>query len=152
VPLPADRENWTPDPLNADCPSRAVLDLIADKWAVLVIAAIGQGHHRNGELLRRIEGISQKALTRTLRGLELDGLVHRHDFAEVPPRVEYTFTTTGASLQPLLTALCTWAVEHLDEVTAARGAVRTIARVEPSAPGRPRSGLPTTHPTGRLRA
>ncbi len=122
MPLPADRRDWTPDPLNAECPSRQVLDLVADKWAVLVIAAIAAGLHRNGQLLRRIEGISQKALTRCLRDLAYNGLVHRHDFAEVPPRVEYTLTPTGESLQPLLAALCGWAIEHIDAVAEARAA------------------------------
>jgi DNA-binding HxlR family transcriptional regulator len=122
MPLPADRSDWIPDPLNAECPSRQVLDLVADKWAVLVIAAIAEGHHRNGALLRRVGGISQKALTRSLRDLAHNGLVYRHDFAEVPPRVEYTLTATGQSLQPLLAALCGWAIEHLDDVAAARAA------------------------------
>jgi DNA-binding HxlR family transcriptional regulator len=122
MPLPADRSEWTPDPLNAECPSRQVLDLVADKWAVLVIAALAEGHHRNGQLLRRVGGISQKALTRSLRDLAYNGLVHRHDFAEVPPRVEYALTPTGESLQPLLAALCSWAIEHLDDVARARSA------------------------------
>ena len=120
MPLPVDRLGWTPDPLNAECPSRQVLDLVADKWAVLVIAAIAEGNHRNGQLLRRIGGISQKALTRSLRDLAYNGLVYRHDFAEIPPRVEYTLTPTGQSLQPLLAALCAWAIDHLDDVANAQ--------------------------------
>jgi DNA-binding HxlR family transcriptional regulator len=120
MPLPADRAGWIPDPLNADCPSRVVLELIADKWAVLVISAIAQGHHRNGELMRRIGGISQKALTRSLRDLERDGLIHRHDHGQIPPRVDYTLTPTGRSLQPVLAALCAWAIDHMDEVNSAR--------------------------------
>ena len=120
MPLPADRAGWTPDPLNAECPSRAVLAMIADKWAVLVISAIAEGHHRNGALMRRIGGISQKALTRSLRELERNGLVHRHDAGQVPPRVDYTLTVTGQSLQPVLAALCTWAIEHIDEIHNAR--------------------------------
>jgi DNA-binding HxlR family transcriptional regulator len=122
MPLPADRAGWTPDPLNAECPSRQVLDLVADKWAVLVIAAIAEGHRRNGQLLRRVDGISQKALTRSLRDLAYNGLVDRHDFAEVPPHVEYALTPTGESLRPLLAALCAWAVEHIDDVASARSA------------------------------
>ena len=120
MPLPDERSGWTPDPLNAECPSRQVLSLVADKWAVLVIAALAEGHRRNGQLLRRVDGISQKALTRTLRDLAHNGLVHRHDFAEVPPHVEYTLTPTGESLQPLLAGLCAWAIEHLDDVARAQ--------------------------------
>jgi len=114
--MPIDRHQsaWTPDLFDADCPSRAVLDLIADKWSILVLSAIDHGAHRNGELLRRIGGISQKALTRTLRDLERSGLVHRLDHLEVPPRVDYTLTETGQSLFPLLSGLCDWALEHAD--------------------------------------
>jgi DNA-binding HxlR family transcriptional regulator len=122
MPLSAVGPDWTPDPLNAECPSRQVLDLVADKWSVLVIAAIAEGRHRNGALLRRVDGISQKALTRSLRDLARNGLVHRHDFAEVPPRVDYTLTPTGESLQPLLAALCAWAVVHIDDVARAQAA------------------------------
>jgi DNA-binding HxlR family transcriptional regulator len=89
-----------------------VLDLIADKWSILVLSALREGVHRNGALLRRIGGISQKALTRTLRDLERSGLVDRADFHEVPPRVSYSLTPLGESLFPLLGALCTWALEH----------------------------------------
>ena len=120
MPIPLDRSNWTPDPLNAECPSRAVIELIADKWAVLVLSAISHGAHRNGELLRRVGGISQKALTRALRNLETNGLVARHDHHEIPPRVEYTLTATGDSLVPLLSQLCDWAVAHMDDVAQAR--------------------------------
>lgn len=108
------------DPMYADCPSRQVLDLIADKWTILVISAISHGNHRNGELLRRVEGISQKALTRTLRRLEHDGLVARHDHGQLPRHVDYYLTATGKSLHPLLAALCTWSVQHMPDVAQAR--------------------------------
>ncbi len=120
MPIPADRTAWTPDPLHAECPSRAVIDLIGDKWAILVLSAVGHGAHRNGELLRAVGGISQKALTRTLRDLERNGLVDRDDHHEIPPRVDYTLSALGASIAPLLEQLCRWAVEHMDEVQAAR--------------------------------
>jgi DNA-binding HxlR family transcriptional regulator len=132
MPLPADRSGWTPDPLNAECPSRQVLDLVADKWAVLVIAAIAEGHHRNGQLLRRVDGISQKALTRSLRDLAYNGLVLRNDFAEVPPHVEYTLTPTGESLQPLLALLCSWAIDHIDDVANAQALARHEAGETPA--------------------
>ena len=120
MPLDAKLAGWRPDPLNADCPSRQVIDLIADKWPILVISAIAEGVHRNGALLRRVGGISQKALTRTLRDLERNGLLVRTDYHESPPRVDYHLTVTGESLRPILSELCEWATLHMDEVEAAR--------------------------------
>ncbi len=116
MPVPKGQAGWTPDLFDAACPSRAVLDLIADKWSILVLSAIHHGVHRNGGLLRRIGGISQKALTRTLRDLEHNGLVQRTDHFEVPPRVDYSLTDTGESLFPLIESLCSWALEHADVV------------------------------------
>jgi DNA-binding HxlR family transcriptional regulator len=107
-------------PLNAECPSRAVIDLIADKWSILIVAAIDRGATRNGQLLRAVGGISQKALTRALRDLEHNGLVHRYDHQEIPPRVDYSLTDTGRSLAPVLATLCEWAIEHMDDVANAR--------------------------------
>jgi len=122
VPIPKGQRGWKPDLFDASCPSRAVLDLIADKWSILVLSAIHYGLHRNGELLRRIDGISQKALTRTLRDLEHHGLVCRVDHFEVPPRVDYSLTKTGESLFPLLESLCAWALDHADVVSVANHA------------------------------
>lgn len=102
MPRPPERPDWVPDLFDADCPSRVVLDLVADKWSILVLSAVRHGAHRNGELLRRIGGISQKALTRTLRDLEANGLVQRTDHHEVPPRVEYALTKKGEALVPLV--------------------------------------------------
>jgi DNA-binding HxlR family transcriptional regulator len=104
----------------SECPSRLTLDLIADKWAVLVIAAIHDGATRNGALLRRIEGLSQKMLTQTLRGLERDGVISRRVFPEVPPRVEYALTPVGESLRPLVVSLCQWAIANVGAVMDAR--------------------------------
>ena len=120
MPVPIGERGWTPDLYDADCPSRAVLDLIADKWSILVLSAVHHGVNRNGELLRRIGGISQKALTRALRDFERNGLVRRVDHLEVPPRVEYFLTDTGESLIPILSVLCQWAVEHPDLLSVRR--------------------------------
>ena len=78
-----------PNVLSGACPTRQVLDLIADKWTTLIIYLLASGKHRYGELHKRIEGISQKMLTQTLRQLEDDGLVSRRVYPEVPPRTEY---------------------------------------------------------------
>lgn len=100
--------------------SRRVLDLIADKWAVLAVYALSEGTKRHNQLHREIEGISQKMLTKTLKGLERDGLVARKVYAVVPPRVEYSLTPLGESLIGILSELCLWADKHIDEVEAAR--------------------------------
>ena len=102
------------------CPSRAILELIADKWTLLILPALRHGPSRNGELLRRIGGVSQKMLTQTLRELERNGLVSRFDYREVPPRVEYDLTDTGRSLADAVRKLDSWAETHIPEIQAAR--------------------------------
>lgn len=109
------------------CGSRRVLDLVADKWAVIVIYVLSSGTHRFGELQRAVGGVSQKMLTQTLRGLERDGLVERKVYPEVPPRVEYTLSPLGETLVEPLSALCRWAEEHFWEVERARGGVEAAA-------------------------
>jgi len=115
------------DVFRASCPSRDVLDLIADKWSVLVVAAVAQGVGRNGALLRAIDGISQRMLTRTLRDLERNGLLARTVHAEVPPRVDYELTELGASVVVLLRGLCDWSRDHMGDVVAARRAFDALA-------------------------
>jgi DNA-binding HxlR family transcriptional regulator len=100
--------------------ARQVLDLIADKWAVLVIYALTGGTKRYSELQRQIAGVSQKMLTQTLRGLERDGLVERKVYPVVPPMTEYSLTLLGRTLIEPLCAICHWAEEHLPEVEEAR--------------------------------
>lgn len=107
-------------PYHADCPTRRILDRIGDRWTVLVIGTLGDANVRFSELRRRIEGISQKMLTQTLRGLERDGLVHRTVHPEVPVRVEYALTDAGRTLREPLRALEQWSIEHLGEVSASQ--------------------------------
>src|SRR5918992_806437 len=107
-----------PNVLNAQCPSRQALDLIADKWTMLVIKALADGIHRYGALHRAIGGISQKMLTQTLRALERDGLVERTVYPVVPPMVEYALTPLGTTLVDLLTAVAVWAEQHQAEIAA----------------------------------
>ena len=119
-----------PNVLNAQCPTRLVLDLIADKWTTLVIYLLSQGTKRYGELQREIGGISQKMLTQTLRKLEGEGLVKRTVYPEIPPRTEYTLTELGTTLREPLGALCQWAEIHIGEVEKARqAAARKRAKV-----------------------
>jgi DNA-binding HxlR family transcriptional regulator len=109
-----------PDPYSSQCPSRTVLDRVGDRWTVLVVGSLSSGPLRFSELARRIEGVSQKMLTQTLRGLERDGLVTRTVHAEVPPRVEYALTEVGATLTGPLAALDAWACEHLPAILDSR--------------------------------
>ncbi|WP_204162035.1 winged helix-turn-helix transcriptional regulator [Rathayibacter sp. VKM Ac-2803] len=106
------------DPYAAGCPSRRLLDRIGDRWTVLVVGALGDGPLRFSAIRRTVEGVSQKMLTQTLRGLERDGLVTRTVYAEVPPRVEYELTAAGRTLQEPLKALERWSIEHFGQVAA----------------------------------
>jgi len=108
------------DELFGACPVRDVLDRIGDKWSVLVIALLGSGPMRFMELKRSIGLISQRMLTRTLRGLERDGLITRTVHPVVPPRVDYELTALGRGLQTVLTDLTTWAFAHASDVASAR--------------------------------
>ncbi|TVT59345.1 helix-turn-helix transcriptional regulator [Amycolatopsis rhizosphaerae] len=100
----------------ADCPARLAVELIADKWTVVVLAGLSRGPVRHGELIGLIGGISRKVLTQTLRRLESHGLVRRHAYAEVPPRVEYELTPLGATLTDPIHVLNEWARENGDAI------------------------------------
>lgn len=108
------------DPFNSQCPSRQVLDRIGDRWSVLILVALSDGPMRYTELSRRIEGVSQKMLTQTLRGLERDGMVARTVHPVIPPRVDYELTDLGRTLRRPISALEAWAIDHMDDVLAAR--------------------------------
>ena len=103
-----------------DCPTRTVLDIVADKWTSLLIVALVPGTKRFQQLKREIGGITQKMLTQTLRSLERNGLVERRAYATVPPRVEYTLTRLGHTLSETLEALQGWSVAHVQEIQRAR--------------------------------
>lgn len=105
---------------NKNCPTRQVLDRIADKWTVLIAGSLAQGTRRFGELKKEIDGISQKMLTQTLRGLERDGLVERTVYASVPPKVEYRLTPLGQTLTGLLDEIRDWSETHIEQVLEAR--------------------------------
>lgn len=109
-------------PYRADCPSRRILDHIGDRWTVLIVGALWDGSVRFSELRRRVEGISQKMLTQTLRALERDGLVRRDVYPEVPVRVEYTLTEAGLTLREPLRALELWSIAHLGDVSGSQEA------------------------------
>ena len=90
------------------CPVETTLTLISSKWKVLIVRDLLAGTKRFGELQRSVGNVSQKVLTAQLREMEEDGLVDRKVYPEVPPRVEYSLTELGRSLEPVLSALWTW--------------------------------------------
>jgi len=108
------------------CEVRQILDRIADKWSLLVIALLERRKLRFTELKKSIEGISQRMLTNTLRQLERDGIVARTVFPVVPPRVEYELTPLGCTLHETIQSLVGWTESHQREIIAAR--VRYDAR------------------------
>jgi DNA-binding HxlR family transcriptional regulator len=109
----------TGDVFDAACPSRRALELISGKWVPLVLPALEPGPLRNNELLRRLDGISQKVMTQTLRELERHGLVLREDLGTVPPHVQYRLSDLGRSLNVALLALDRWAERHHAALDAA---------------------------------
>ena len=94
------------------CPVETTLMLISDRWKVLIIRDLMEGTKRFGELKKSVGNISQKVLTANVRSMEDSGLLTRKIYAEVPPRVEYTLTETGASLKPVLDAMSSWRTEY----------------------------------------
>ncbi len=96
-----------------DCPVATTVRLVGNKWKLLIIRnLIYHGKQRFTDFLRSIPAISKKVLTDNLRALEEDGLVERQVFAEVPPRVEYTLSSLGSSLKPILDAMSDWGTEY----------------------------------------
>ena len=94
------------------CPVETTLTLIGDKWKVLILRDLLTGTKRFGELKKSIGNVSQKVLTAQLRAMEDSGLLTRTVYAEVPPRVEYTLTELGQSLQPILDAMWNWGEKY----------------------------------------
>ena len=124
-PLPPAEIEHTP----ANCRAREMISRVADKWSMYVIHVLAEaGTVRFSELRRRVDGVSQRMLTVTLRGLERDGLVRRTMYPEVPPRVEYALTPLGATLREIVRALIEWSGAHLAEVDAARARYDAQAR------------------------
>ena len=97
-----------------------VLNRVGDKWSMLIVMVLATGSRRFNELKREIDGISQRMLTRSLRGLERDGLVSRTVTPTIPPRVDYELTELGDSLRAPVKALGDWAIDHIDCIRAAQ--------------------------------
>lgn len=103
-----------------ECEWREVVGLIGDKWSVLILHALCHEQLRYSEVQRRVNGISQKVLTATLRQLERDGVVKRTVFPVVPPRVEYELTPLGHSVFEVIASLRAWSIDHLGDIKKAR--------------------------------
>lgn len=115
------------------CPAvREVLNRVGDKWSVQIVDLLGDGPMRFSELRRSIEGISQRMLTLTLRGLERDGLVTRTVFPEIPPRVDYELTRLGRTLLEPIQGLAEWAGKYRTNIQEARARFDGRARKGPA--------------------
>src|SRR5215831_8979405 len=118
-----------PDPSHADCRGVAsVLSRVGDKWSVFVIMMLSDGPKRFNELKRMINGISQRMLTLTLRGLERDGLLTRTVFPTIPPRVEYALTALGRDLLQPVSGLSDWALRNQAKIARARDQFDSMER------------------------
>lgn len=114
----AERPGRQEDP----CRTREVLDIVGDKWSLLVVRNLSQGPRRFTELKRAIDGISQRMLTVTLRGLERDGILTRTVRNVMPPHVSYELTPMGKTLRQATAPLLEWSIAHLADIDAARAA------------------------------
>ncbi len=95
-----------------ECPVATTVQLIGNKWKLLIIRNLLIRPWRFNELQKSLDGISQKVLTDSLRSMEKDGLINRKVYAEVPPRVEYSLSETGMSLKPILDAMKIWGEDY----------------------------------------
>ena len=111
---------YPPNVLNEMCPSRQTLEIIADKWATLVLVSIARGINRHNRMLREIGGISKKMLAQTLRKLEQNGIINRKVYPVIPPMVEYTLTPIGKELMEPISMLGAWAEKNAEAVQKAR--------------------------------
>lgn len=91
------------------CPAEITLEFLSGKWRPMIIFWLLKGTRRFNQLQRELGGITHRTLSKTLKEMEADGLVQRHDYGEIPPRVDYALTPKGKSLEPVLIAMQTWA-------------------------------------------
>ncbi|GAB3152552.1 helix-turn-helix domain-containing protein [Amycolatopsis stemonae] len=110
------------NPYDRNCPTRQLLDRIGDQWTVLIVGALKDGPLRFTEIGHRVDGISQKVLTQTLRSLVRDGILTRTAYPVIPPKVEYELTSLGRNLSEPLDVLDQWARRHMTAVQEARDA------------------------------
>jgi DNA-binding HxlR family transcriptional regulator len=99
--------NNNPDP----CPAEMTLKAISGRWKLLILISLFEEVKRFGQLQKELEGISQKVLSQQLRELELDGLIHRKVYSEIPPKVEYSLTAFGETLKPIILQMHQWGID-----------------------------------------
>ena len=114
------RNRPEPEIFTLNCPTQQVLDIISNKWSVIVIYCLAYKPRRYKQLERKIEGISQKVLTQTLRRLETNGLVKRKVYPVVPPQVEYSLTSLGETIIEPLAKLAEWSELNFAAIEIAR--------------------------------
>src|SRR5882757_8210040 len=113
-------DNRSPSRQTVECRTRVVLDIVGDKWSLLVVRHLSQGPRRFTELKRDVDGISQRMLTVTLRSLERDGILTRTVHDVMPPHVSYELTEIGTTLREATAPLLEWSIAHLTRIDAAR--------------------------------
>ncbi|MEU4223299.1 helix-turn-helix domain-containing protein [Nonomuraea sp. NPDC026600] len=113
-------ENLVADVFSRKCTSRAVLETITGRWAILALTALHEGPYRFNALRRRVDGVSEKMLSQTLQALERDGMVLRVAEHTIPPRVEYSLTPLGREAAEHLVPLISWLEDRMPQVTSAR--------------------------------
>lgn len=101
--------------MNNQCPVATTLNLIDNKWKILIIRDILHGPQRFGELKKSVKGISSKMLTESLRGMENDGIVSRKIYPEVPPHVEYRLSDLGESMRPIIKSMESWGNNYISK-------------------------------------
>ena len=115
------------------CGLEAALEVVGGKWKVLILWGLHEQPRRFGELRRVVAGISEKMLIQHLKEMEADGIVTRHDYKEVPPRVEYAMTPFGFSLYDALKPLCEWGQRHMERIEASREEPEPVDRAPSTA-------------------
>jgi DNA-binding HxlR family transcriptional regulator len=115
------------DALTAECPTRDLLDRLSSKWVSLLLVCLGSGPQRYSDLRGRIDGVSEKMLTQTLRHMERDGVVTRAVTPSVPIRTDYELTDLGRTLLPIVASLKAWTEAHIEQVEEARASYDTRA-------------------------
>ncbi|MCL1902121.1 MAG: helix-turn-helix transcriptional regulator [Alphaproteobacteria bacterium] len=100
--------------MSLECPALITVKLVNSKWKLLILWELSHGVCRFGDLLKNINGVSQKVLTQSLRSLENDGLVSRQVYAEIPPRVEYSMTDLARDLSKILDIMGDWGIKYAE--------------------------------------
>ena len=113
------------------CPVEATADVIGGKWKAVILYYLFKGPKRFNELRRLLPEVTQRMLTRHLRDLELDGVVHREIYKEVPPRVEYSLTEFGVSLGPIIVQMLDWGEQYMEQIQV-RKQQKMFHRTEPT--------------------